>query len=134
MCLDHTDFWDVWTDICCNYGHLLMDRRGMCLNHTEFLEHVDRCNGHLLTDRRGVCLTESFWDVDRRNRHLLMDSLKRSITPAGHRAEARGGTRIIPTPSFIQHSLLNAAIWLESNQQPLNHYPVLLPLSHRSHV
>ncbi|KAK2892903.1 hypothetical protein Q8A67_012891 [Cirrhinus molitorella] len=88
-----------------------MDRRRMCLDHTEFLRRVDRRNGHLLTD-----------------------SLKRSITPAGHRAAARGGTRIIPAPSFTQHSLLNAAIWPELNRQPLNHEAVPLPLSHRSHM
>ncbi|KAK2892786.1 hypothetical protein Q8A67_012774 [Cirrhinus molitorella] len=88
-----------------------MDRRVMSLDHTEFLGRADRRNGHLLVDR-----------------------LQRSITPAGRCAEARGGTRIIPTPSFTQHSLLNAAIWLESNQQPLNHEAVPLPMSHRSHV
>ncbi|KAL1275542.1 hypothetical protein QQF64_035165 [Cirrhinus molitorella] len=55
------ELWDVWTDVDCNDGHLLIDR---------------------------------------------------SITPAGHGAEARGGTRIIPTPSFTQHSLSNAVIWI----------------------
>ncbi|RXN25758.1 stabilin-2 isoform X1 [Labeo rohita] len=45
------DFWDVWTDIRCSYGHLLMDKRGMCLDHTEFLGRVDGRNGHLLLDR-----------------------------------------------------------------------------------
>ncbi|KAK2892905.1 hypothetical protein Q8A67_012893 [Cirrhinus molitorella] len=51
MCLDNKEFCDVWTDIHCNYGHLLIDRSRMCLDHTEFLRRVDRRNGHLLTDR-----------------------------------------------------------------------------------